>query len=76
MGQEYVVLFWLLAAAVGAAMALGTGAALYQWRRTGRMPAQAESEAEAPSVRALGVRAALGVVVTVAGVAGALAALR
>ncbi len=56
-------------AAVGAAMALGTLAALWRYHRTGVFPGAEEGSTVPPSkITALWVRVALGVVLAAAGI--------
>lgn len=58
------------AAAVGAAMAIGTLAALLRYHRTGTFPGAAEVPGELPTRRLvmLWLRIALGVALTIAGI--------
>lgn len=63
---SYTELVIFLVGAVGAALALGTGAALLRFRRTGAFPGRDPAEgsaAEAPAVRGAILRCALGLVV-------------
>lgn len=56
-------------AAVGAAMAFGTLAALWRYHRTGRFPGSQEvAELSTGKLVALWVRVAVGLVLTVAGI--------
>ncbi|MEX0657753.1 MAG: hypothetical protein WD080_01335 [Egibacteraceae bacterium] len=70
---SYTELFIFLVGAVGAALLVGTGAALLRFRRTGSFPGEdpAQADGGATPVRAVIVRCALGAVV----LAAALAAL-
>lgn len=77
---SYTELFIFLVGAVGAALALGTGAALLRFRRTGTFPGHDPAEspgsaAEAPAVRGAILRCAFGLVV-LAGAAVVLLAVR
>lgn len=64
---SYTELVIFLVGAVGAALALGTGAALLRFRRTGAFPGREQAEppgsAEGPAVRGALLRCALGLVV-------------
>lgn len=73
---SYTELFIFLVGAVGAALAVGTGAALVRYRRTGRLPGQpAERGQDRAAARAAAVRCVLGGLVVAASVA-ALAVVR
>lgn len=74
---SYTELFIFLIGAVGAALMLGTGAALLRWRRTGAFPGREQADSPTPTgvVRGAVARCALGGVVLV-GALGALWAAR
>lgn len=74
---SYTELFIFLVGAVGAALLVGTGAALLRFRRTGMFPGEdpAQARGTATPVRAVAVRCALGAVVLAAALV-ALAAVR
>jgi hypothetical protein len=70
--REYAQIFAWLLIAVGAAMSLGTGAAVLQHRRTGTIPGQPGQNPYDAPVRAPLHRLFLGILVVVAGVAALL----
>lgn len=73
---SYADIVALTILAIGAALTLGTGAALWRYRRTGLFPGQSTEDATASSgadVRGAQLRLTLGVLLTAAGVIAVLA---
>ncbi|GEM_PF-7094676 len=68
-GDEYLLIAALLVLALGAAMLLGTGAAVLQVRRSGRVPGGGRKPAVA-TTPGIVWRLALGSLITLAGAAG------
>ena len=71
MMSEYITVFWLMVAAIGAAMFFGTAAAIYQFMRTGRAPGGAGKDATVPNPRSAMVKCSIGLVIIVVGLIGA-----
>jgi hypothetical protein len=71
MGEYAQILAWLIIA-VGAAMSLGTGAALARLRRTGTFPDQPVQGGSPPRVRSAVIRVIAGIFLVILGLGGLL----
>jgi hypothetical protein len=74
MPRGYVLVFYWTVAALGAALLVGTSAALVRYVRTGTFPGQLAEQpaADAAVLRRVVLRACIGLSVTIAGLVGVL----